>query len=201
MTRWLPDVESYYRLHSRFYDVTRWAFLFGRGDLLDHVRERIVPERVLEVGCGTGTNLRRLAELFSNARLTGVDLSPEMLGKAERKMSPWSDRVRLIRGAFPTVPEKEEHFDLVLFSYSLSMIHPGWKEAIAAAFSRLREGGCVAVVDFQDTPLHWFYRWMELNHVQLGGYLLKELQSRAPGGDTRVNKAFLGTWRYFTFLS
>jgi len=201
MTRWLPDVESYYRLHSRFYDATRWAFLFGRGDLLDRIRERIVPERVLEVGCGTGTNLRKLVELFPNAKLTGVDLSPEMLGKAERKLSHWSDRVRLVHGAFPAVPEQKEEFDLVLFSYSLSMIHPGWKEAIAAAFSRLRDGGCVAVVDFHDTPLRWFHRWMELNHVRLGRYLLEELQRKAASGDTRVRKAFQGTWRYFTFLS
>ncbi|MGH9463452.1 MAG: class I SAM-dependent methyltransferase, partial [Vicinamibacteria bacterium] len=170
MTGWLPDVESYYRLHARFYDATRWAFLFGRSDLLRLVRKRIVPQRVLEVGCGTGTDLRTLAGLYPAASLTGVDLSLEMLGKAERKLSPWSDPVRLLRGKFPEVPRppgNEEPFDLILFSYSLSMMNPGWKEAIAAATSLLAAGGCLAVVDFHDSRFAAFERWMALNHVRL----------------------------------
>lgn len=196
------DVESYYRLHARFYDTTRWAFLFGRNDLLRQIRKRVAPRRVLEVGCGTGTNLRTLAGFYPAANLTGVDLSATMLAKAETKLSPWSDRVRLLLGRFPEVPPgDEEPFDLILFSYSLSMINPGWKEAIAGASSRLRAGGSLAVVDFHDSPFAGFHRWMELNHVRLGGHLLEELRRAAGKNDYRINNAFLGIWRYFTFLS
>jgi len=207
MTRRRPDVESYYRLHARFYDATRWAFLFGRSELLREIGDRLTPQRVLEVGCGTGTNLLRLGELYPKASLTGVDLSPDMLGKAERKLSPWSDRVQLLRGKFPEVlkkpeePEEEEPFDLVLFSYSLSMMNPGWKEAIAAAKSMLRPGGCLAVVDFHDSPSATFQAWMELNHVRLGGHLLEELLRNAGKSTYRVSKAFLGLWRFFTYCS
>ncbi|MEE9264757.1 MAG: class I SAM-dependent methyltransferase [Vicinamibacteria bacterium] len=88
-------VERYYRLHARFYDATRWAFLFGREELLRQVAHRLTPQRVLEVGCGTGRNLPRLTELYPEANLTGVDLSPDMLAKAERTLSRWSERIRL----------------------------------------------------------------------------------------------------------
>ena len=204
MTGCLPDLKSYYRLHARFYDATRWAFLFGRDELLRQVQERLSPRRVLEVGCGTGTNLRKLAGFYPHASLTGVDISREMLGKAEKKLSPWSDRVRLVHGKFshaPGNPGDKDPFDLILFSYSLSMINPGWKEAIAAATSRLRAGGSLAVVDFHDSPFAGFNRWMELNHVRLGGHLLEELQRTAEKTDHRVSEAFLGIWRFFTFLS
>ncbi len=194
-------VESYYRLHARFYDATRWAFLFGREELLRQVADRLTPRRVLEVGCGTGRNLRRLAELFPSASLTGVDLSPDMLSKAERKLNRWSDRMGLLQGEFPGVPAESEPFDLVLFSYSLSMTNPGWKVAIEAALSRLRRGGILAAVDFHDSPFAGFARWMSLNHVRMGGHLLEELQHTAGQGTCNVSKAFMGTWRYFTFLS
>jgi S-adenosylmethionine-diacylgycerolhomoserine-N-methlytransferase len=195
------EVESYYRFHARFYDATRWAFLFGREELLRQVAHRLTPRRVLEVGCGTGRNLRRLAELFPAAGLTGVDLSPDMLARAERNLNRGSDRIRLRHGEFPQVPAESEPFDLVLFSYSLSMINPGWKDAIAAALSGLNEGGVLAVVDFHDSPFAGFNRWMSLNHVRVGGHLLEELRGTVGQGTHKVSKAFLGTWRFFTFVS
>jgi 2-polyprenyl-3-methyl-5-hydroxy-6-metoxy-1,4-benzoquinol methylase len=41
--------------------------------------------RVLDVGCGSGRILNRLAELFPNSRFLGMDLSPEAIGTARRE--------------------------------------------------------------------------------------------------------------------
>jgi SAM-dependent methyltransferase len=38
--------------------------------------------RMLDVGCGSGRVLNRLAELYPNSRFMGVDLSPEAIGNA-----------------------------------------------------------------------------------------------------------------------
>jgi len=38
--------------------------------------------RVLDVGCGGGRIMNRLAELYPNSRFTGMDLSPEAIGMA-----------------------------------------------------------------------------------------------------------------------
>ena len=38
--------------------------------------------RVLDIGCGSGRIMNRLAELYPNSRFTGIDLSPEAIGAA-----------------------------------------------------------------------------------------------------------------------
>lgn len=38
--------------------------------------------RVLDVGCGSGRTMNRLAELYPNSRFSGMDLSPEAIGRA-----------------------------------------------------------------------------------------------------------------------
>ncbi len=43
--------------------------------------------RVLDVGCGSGRIMNRLAELYPNSRFTGMDLSPEATGTARDEAS------------------------------------------------------------------------------------------------------------------
>jgi 2-polyprenyl-3-methyl-5-hydroxy-6-metoxy-1,4-benzoquinol methylase len=43
--------------------------------------------RVLDVGCGSGRIMTRLAELYPNSRFTGIDLSPEAIGTARSEAS------------------------------------------------------------------------------------------------------------------
>ena len=57
-------LAGYYRLHSKIYDSTRWSFLHGRWALVELLAAQGRPNRILEVGCGTGTNLLHLARLF-----------------------------------------------------------------------------------------------------------------------------------------
>lgn len=43
--------------------------------------------RVLDVGCGSGRVMNRLAELYPKSRFTGIDLSPEAIGMAHAEAS------------------------------------------------------------------------------------------------------------------
>jgi malonyl-CoA O-methyltransferase len=53
--------------------------LFAR---LDPVR--LDPQRIVDLGCGTGASLAALHERYPRAQLFGADLSPAMLGQARR---------------------------------------------------------------------------------------------------------------------
>lgn len=73
------------------------------------------PERVLDLGCGTGESTLFLAREYPTAGIRGVDLSPEMVRRAGRRLGlDPSARVsfRVADGA--SLPWPDESFDLVV---------------------------------------------------------------------------------------
>lgn len=194
-------VEKYYRFHSRIYDATRWSFLFGRDAILDEViRAGARPRRILEVGCGTGKNLASLCRRFPDAAVVGVDLSPAMLAHAAEKIEPFGSRAQLLQCAYAAPLPASEAFDLVLFSYALSMFNPGFEAAIEAAHAQLAPGGCIAVVDFHATPWPSFERWMGVNHVRMNGQLRPLLGTHFLPQVDELRAAYGGVWEYVVFV-
>lgn len=192
-------LARYYRWHARIYDLTRWSFLFGRAQLIDEIalQTRVAPRRILEIGCGTGRNLQALARRFPEAELHGIDLSSDMLGQAAQRLAGCTDRLTLHHAAYSGLEGK---FDLIVASYLLSMVGPGLDRLLADAADNLTRDGRMAVVDFRDTPISAFRRWMGLNHVHLDDRLLARLKSRFHAQDCGTRAAYVGTWRWFWFI-
>lgn len=193
-------IRRYYRFHSKIYDATRWSFLFGREALMRELSANRTRDNILEVGCGTGKNLINLCRKFPQADITGLDISDEMLKLARRKIGPLAGRVRLLHRAYDLPLRPARPFDLVVFSYSLSMINPGWDQAIDCAYSDLAQGGLIAVVDFNDSAFSLLKRWMRLNHTRLDGHLLPKLESCLQRRILRIRRAYGGVWTYLIFL-
>ncbi|MDG4553234.1 MAG: methyltransferase domain-containing protein [Candidatus Competibacter sp.] len=197
-----PDraLEGYYRFHARIYDATRWSFLFGRTDLIERVAARRIPNRILEIGCGTGRNLERMARRFPQAQLTGLDLSADMLARARCRLAPHVGRVTLLHQPYAGPLERRPGFDLIVLSYCLSMIDPGWEAVIASTRQDLVTDGLIAVVDFHDSDRPAFRRWMRVNHVRMTGQLPPELHACFRALDSGIHPAYGGLWRYFHFI-
>jgi S-adenosylmethionine-diacylgycerolhomoserine-N-methlytransferase len=191
-------IERYYRFHAGVYDLTRWAFLFGRSELLRRAGADN-PARVLEVGCGTGRNLTELATRAPRAHVTGVDLSAAMLERSGQRVKPLGDRVQLVHRDYSQPLGTLPVFDLVVFSYSLSMFNPGFDLAIEAAWHDLLPGGRIAVVDFHDCPAP-VERWFSFNHVRANRQLRPLLEDRFEAEYNQTRAAFGGTWRYLMFV-
>jgi SAM-dependent methyltransferase len=100
------------------------------------------PERVLDVGCGTGLGTLFLAREFPQARVRGIDLSEEMIAEAQSKIGLDPEgRVAFKVADAAALPYEEESFDLVaqlnmppFFSEISRVLRPGGDVVIAASF-------------------------------------------------------------------
>ncbi len=140
-------LNRYYRLTRPIYDVSRKYYLLGRDRLLDDLA-REDWTTLVEIGPGTGRNLRKLSVSKPDAVLGGVEPCDEMLEHARARLP----RAHLMHGFAETADYAEllgQPIERVMFSYSLSMI--GAKgDALDAAYAALAPGGEVVVVDFAD---------------------------------------------------
>jgi ubiquinone/menaquinone biosynthesis C-methylase UbiE len=102
---WAPVYESsalqdvfYARLHSR---VLRFASRSPR-----------VPDRMVDVGCGTGRLLRTASAAFPGTHLVGVDISGGMLTQAQAMAAP-GERGAFVRADSAALPFADAAFDVV----------------------------------------------------------------------------------------
>ncbi len=195
------DLAGYYRLHAPIYDLTRPLFLFGRSRLVNELAKASLAQgwrnpSILEIGCGTGSNLHALSAKFPRSRLVGVDLAAPMLDRARARLA---GRAQLVHGAIGGVV-LDGPFDIVLASYMLSMTGAEQDRCIAAARRELAPGGLLGVVDFHSTPSSGFANWMALNHVRFDAQLPQRLAvgGELIAGDSR--RAYGGAWRYFSWI-
>jgi S-adenosylmethionine-diacylgycerolhomoserine-N-methlytransferase len=193
-------ITQYYRFHSKIYDATRWSFLFGRAAIIKQIAATSIPTQILEVGCGTGKNLIALAHHFPQASITGVDVSADMLAVTRQNLGGLNQRVTLIQEPYIAPIAGATRYDLILFSYALTMFNPGWETALTAAHADLSLGGTIAVVDFHDSPLPLFKRWMGVNHVRMDSHLRPWLMSNFTPQTNLIHAAYGGLWHYLLFL-
>jgi ubiquinone/menaquinone biosynthesis C-methylase UbiE len=87
--------------------------LMALGAALDRLEP--APERILDLGTGTGAAARVLARRFTDASVIGVDLSAEMIAEAGRLLPPeLGDRVRFEQADAASLPFEDGSFDLVV---------------------------------------------------------------------------------------
>jgi SAM-dependent methyltransferase len=109
-----------------------------RAPLFGHTR----PQRVLDMGCGTGIWTIEFSDEWPEATVIGTDLSPIQPSWVPPNCKFYVDD---IEGEWTYPPA--EHFDYIHGRALLGSI-AGWKELFSKAFNHLKPGGILEIQDF-----------------------------------------------------
>jgi len=166
------DTRAYYDDFSTSYERERRR---GYHALIDDLEVAVAEPlarggRVLEVGCGTGLILERLATLADEA--WGLDLSPGMLEGARRR------GLSVVEGSATHIPFEDDHFDLVC-SFKVLAHVPDIGAALAEIARVTRPGGHMVLE---------FYNPMSIR------YLAKRMAGPQPIGEGRTEADVYTRW-------
>lgn len=108
------------------------------------------PQRILDIGCGTGHLLSELAARYPQAALYGLDLAPNMVHLAAKRLAK---AATLVQGDAEQLPFDDASFDLVVSSSTFQ-----WLEQCDRCFGEVRRvlvpGGLFCFALFGAGTLH-----------------------------------------------
>lgn len=147
------DVRAYYDDFSQHYDHGRDR---GYHAMVDDIEASAVLDLargrdVLEVGCGTGLVLERVARL--SGRAVGVDLSPGMLAHARAR------GLEVVEGSATALPFPDASFDVV-YAFKVLAHVPDIEVALREMARVTRPGGHVLVEIYNRRSLRFVSRWL-----------------------------------------
>lgn len=107
---------------------------------------KLVPERVLDAGCGTGAETAHLMTRYPKAQLVALDFAEPMLAHA-RKRGGWLRKPRCVCGDLEALPLADASVDLVWSNLALQ-----WVNDLGGSFTEalrvLRPGGLLMFSTF-----------------------------------------------------
>ena len=192
--------RRYWDKHSKTYDGEMRFFdrvLFG--DTRSWICQQVGGE-VLEVAIGTGLNLEHYPP---ETRVTGIELSPDMLAIARRRADDLGRQVTLQVGDAEALEFPSATFDTVVCTFSLCAI-PDHRRALAEMTRVLRPGGVLLLADHvaSSVPvlratqrvLEWVtiplggehFRRRPLEHVRAAGFRIERHDRFAAGTVERL---------------
>ena len=105
-------------------------------------------EHVLDLGCGAGTDTLVAAQMIGpEGKVTGIDMTPEMLAKARASVGEMAlENVEIAQGEAESLPFPDGSFDVVISNGVIDLIPD--KDAVFSELHRvLRPGGRIQIAD------------------------------------------------------
>lgn len=106
-------------------------------------------QRILDIGCGTGTLAVMLKRGHADVEVVGLDPDPKALRRAKTKASRAGLSLQFDQGFADELPYAEDSFDRVFSSFMLHHIDEQYQEKTLREVARvLKPGGSFHLLDF-----------------------------------------------------
>lgn len=106
-------------------------------------------DRILDVGCGTATQLIMIKSSHPDSNVVGIDGDPRILKIAKKKIDNDKLQVTLDHGFATKLPYKDTSFDHVFTSLVLHhLTTESKKQALKEMYRVLKSGGTLNIADF-----------------------------------------------------
>lgn len=130
-----------------------------RQALIDAIRVKS-PQRILDLGCGTGSMTRLLKQTFPAAEVIGLDLSPYMLVMADRKAQQAKQTITWLHADAAHTGLNPQSFDLITAALLFHETPPPITQAVLReGYRLLKAGGEFLVLDGNQQTLR-FTPWL-----------------------------------------
>ncbi len=160
----LEATQKSYKKVVWFYDFWSWlteskatGIVLKLADIKDH-------QKVLEVACGTGVVFEQIVRQNPNGTNTGVDLSPDMLRKAKKRLHRLKQgHYTLMEGDVLNLKFRDNSFDIIINNFMVDLMPLESFDKIADEFYRMCKPSGIIVVStfsFGNNKLNRFWYWI-----------------------------------------
>ena len=158
--------QTHYRKNISFFD--RWAKSYDHGRIsgwFQYTQELTIglldlepSSKVLDVGCGTGHAVIKLAGILSHGKACGIDISSEMIEQARAKIPDiLKEKAEFLQASSDNIPYPNDEFDYVLCTNSFHH-YPDPIRSLEEIQKVLKPGGQMVI--FENAPDLSWYTWM-----------------------------------------
>lgn len=128
-------------------------------------------QAILEVACGTGVVFEQIVKKNPTGTNTGIDLSPDMLDKAVKRMEKRNySKYELQEGDVLNLQFHDNSFDIVINNFMVDLMPSETFGTIAKEFFRvLKPDGTLVLSTFSfgNRPIHKFWFWVAMKFPKL----------------------------------